>query len=58
MGGQIGRSLARSAVDDQLLFQEQVFGDDGSAATWSNQLGQGGEQVKKQINGVLYTLRG
>ena len=58
MGGQIGRSLARSAVDDQLLFQEQVFGDDGTAATWSNQFSQGGEQVKKQINGVLHALRG
>ena len=45
-------------MDDQLLFQEQVFGDDGSAATWSNQPSQGGEQVKKQINGALHALRG
>ena len=33
----------QSAVDDQLLYQERVFGDDGSATTWSNQLSQGGE---------------
>jgi hypothetical protein len=34
-------------MDDQLLFQEQVVGDDRAAATGSNQLSQGGEQVKK-----------
>lgn len=34
MGCQIGRSQPGSAVDDQLLFQKQVFGDDCAAATW------------------------
>jgi hypothetical protein len=34
-------------VDDQLLFQEQVLGNNSSAPTGSNQFSQGGEQVKK-----------
>jgi len=33
--GQIGRSLMRPAVDDELLFQEQVFCDHCTASTRS-----------------------
>jgi len=39
--------LPRPTVDDQLLFQDQVFSNDGFTATRSKQLCDGGEQVKK-----------
>jgi hypothetical protein len=32
-------------VDYQLLLQKQVFSDISTGATWSDQFGDGGEQV-------------
>jgi hypothetical protein len=45
-------------VDDQLLIQEQVLGDNSSATAGANQLGQGGEQVKKQVTNISYVVPG
>jgi len=51
-------SLSGPAVDDQLLFQEQVFCDHCTASTGSQQLCQGGEQVEKQVNDIFHAFRG
>ena len=48
LGAQIRRSLARPAVDNQLLLQKQVFGDHGAVSAWPDQFGQDSEQVKYQ----------
>jgi len=42
----------------QLLLQEQVLGNNGSATTGPNQLSQGGEQVKKQVKDFFHACRG
>jgi hypothetical protein len=41
-------------VDYQLLLQKQIFSDDSTAATGSDQFGDGGEQVKQQVNDVFH----
>ena len=43
-------------MDYQLLLQEQVLGNNSSATTGSNQLSQGGEQVKKVGKRLLSCL--
>jgi hypothetical protein len=45
-------------MDDQVLFQEQVLGDNSSATTGPNQLCQGGEKVEKQGNAVFHASEG
>ena len=45
-------------MDYELLLQQLVLGDDYAAATGSNQLSQGGEQVKQQINDISHAFRG
>jgi hypothetical protein len=44
-------------MDDQLLFQDQVFSDDCFAATRSKQLCDGGEQVEQQVNNISHAVR-
>ena len=36
---------------------EQVLGNNGSATTGSNQLSQGGERVKQQVNNISHAVR-
>ena len=49
--------MPRFIVDYQLLLQEQVLGNNGSATTGSNQLSQGGERVKQQVNNISHAVR-
>jgi len=44
-------------VDDELLFQEQVLGYNGAAASGPDQFGDGGKQVKKQENDIFHGFR-
>jgi len=41
-------------VNQQLLFQEQVLGNDCAASSWRKQLGQGSEQVKNEEYRVFH----
>jgi hypothetical protein len=34
-------------VDNQLLFQEKILGDERTIAAWPDQFGQGGQKMKK-----------
>ena len=46
------------SVNDQLLLEKQVLCDDCTTATGSNQLRQGGQQVKQHVNGISPTVLG
>jgi hypothetical protein len=41
-----------------LLLQKQIFSDDSTAATGSDQFGGGGEHVKKQEKNISHAVRG
>ena len=53
----IGCSLPGPAVDDQLLFEQQVLCNDCTAAAWLDQLCDGGEQVEKKVNDIFHAAR-
>jgi hypothetical protein len=41
-----------------LLQKKQIFSDNSTAATGSEQFGDGGEQVKKQEKDISHAVRG
>ena len=57
-GEGVGCRLGNAAMDNELLSQNQILCDDSAAATGSNQLSQGGEQVKQQANNISPAVRG
>ena len=54
----IGCSLPCSTVDEQLLFQQEILGDDRSATTRLEEHYQSGEQVENQENDIFHTIQG
>ena len=53
-GGQRWGAPTRTAADDQLMLEEQRFGDDGANTAGQGELGQGDDQLNREENQIAH----
>jgi hypothetical protein len=53
-GAQIGRTLAATIEDPQLMFDEHRLGNDGTEASWPRQPGYGDDQMNEKDDDIAH----